>query len=481
MPDDNAEDRVIQELRAAAAALAPGARLPSVRDLTARHRASPLTVQRAVARLAAEGLVEPRPGRGTFVAARAKLAAGGPAPATDLGWQAVALGAAPAGGQELQALLAVPRPGAIPLSGGYLEPALQPLGALGAALARAARRPGAWERGPAEGRAELRAWFARTTGAGHAPEDVLICPGGQPALATAFRALADPGDPVLVEAPTYLGAVAAARAAGLRVVPVPADAGGIRPELLAAALERSAARLVYLQPLHANPHGATLAADRRAAVLDAVRQAGAFLVEDDWARDLAIDGEPPAPLAAEDPGGHVVHVRSLTKAAAPGLRVGAIAARGPAAERLRVARLIDDFYVSGPLQEAAVELLASPAWTRHARLLRAGLRARRDALLAALAEHLPGLRAPAIPRGGLHVWLALPAPCDDVALARAAAEAGVVVFPGRPFFAAEPPGAFLRLTFGAAPPADLAEGVRRLAQTMMATVPPSADHAAPVT
>jgi DNA-binding transcriptional MocR family regulator len=385
---------------------------------------------------------------------------------SDIGWQSVTLGAAPAGGQELQALLAVPEPGTIALSGGYLEPALQPLGQLGAALARAARRPGAWERGPAEGREELRAWFARAAGGTYGPSDVVVCPGGQPALATAFRALAGPGDSVLVEAPTYLGAVAAARAAGLRVVPVPSDADGVRADLLAAALQRTGARLVYLQPLHANPHGATLAAERRGPVLDAVRRAGAFLVEDDWARDLLIDGDPPPPLAADDPGAHVVHVRSLTKVAAPGLRVGALAARGPAAERLRSARLIDDFYVSGPLQEATLELVSSPGWARHLRTLRAGLRARRDALLAAIAEHLPQLPPPAAPGGGLHVWLALEGGTDDVALARDAAAAGVVVSPGRPFFAAEPPGPHLRLTFGAAPPAALAEGVRRLAAVL---------------
>ena len=489
MSDDNAEARVIAELRSATGALPAGARLPSVRELMARHRASPLTVQRAVARLAAEGLVEPRPGRGTFVAAP-EDGGGVPdaEPEADLGWQSVALGAAPAGGRELQALLALPQPGAIALSGGYLEPALQPLGALGAALARAARRPGAWERGPAGGREELRAWFARGAGGLYGPSDVVVCPGAQGALATAFRALATPGETVLMEAPTYLGAIAAARAAGLRVVPVPSDAGGVRDDLLAAALDRTGARLVYLQPLYANPHGATLAAGRRAPVLDAVRRAGAFLVEDDWARDLLIDADPPAPLAADDPGAHVVHVRSLTKVAAPGLRVGALAARGPAAERLRIARLIDDFYVSGPLQEATLELVSSPGWARHLRALRAGLRARRDALLAAIAEHLPHLPAPAAPGGGLHVWLTLPAGTDDAALAGDAAAAGVVVSPGRPFFAAEPPGAHLRLTFGAAPPAALTEGVRRLAgvlraagQTIVATTPPSTDQAAPVT
>jgi DNA-binding transcriptional MocR family regulator len=461
MPNDNAVARVIRDLRTKAAAGSPGERLPSVRELMARHHSSPVTVQRAVATLAAEGLVEPRPGRGTFVAPRAQEQA-----APDLSWQAVALGAGGVEADALHELLTVPPPGAIPLSSGYLSLDLQPLALVGAALARAARRPGAWERGPVEGREELRGWFAREAGGSLRAHDVVVCSGGQPALATAFRALAAPGDPVLVEAPTYLGAIVAARAAGLRVVPVPSDADGVRPDLLAEAFARTRARLVYCQPLYANPHGSVLAADRRAAVLDAVTDAGAFLLEDDWARDLSAEADPPPPLAADDPDGHVVYVRSLTKSAAPGLRVAGIGARGAAGARLRAARIVDDFFVSGPLQEAALEVVFAPGWRRHRRRLRAELRTRRDALAAALRRHLPALAPTTLPAGGLHLWVALPAGTDDVALANAAAAEGVVVFPGRPWFPADAPGPFLRLTFAAAPPDALDEGVRRLARAL---------------
>jgi DNA-binding transcriptional MocR family regulator len=461
MSNDNAEARVIKDLRLAAAAGSPGDRLPSVRELMAVHRASPVTVQRAVATLAAEGLVEPRPGRGTFVAPRPRAQA-----APDLSWQAVALGAGTVEAEALHELLAIPAPGAIPLSSGYLSLDLQPLALVGAALARAARRPGAWERGSVEGREELRGWFAREAGGSLRAHDVVVCSGGQPALATAFRALAAPGDPVLVEAPTYLGAIVAARAAGLRVVPVPSDADGVRPDLLAEAFARTRARLVYCQPLYANPHGSVLAADRRAAVLDAVTGAGAFLLEDDWARDLSTEADPPPPLAADDPDGHVVYVRSLTKSAAPGLRVAGIGARGAAGARLRAARIVGDFFVSGPLQEAALEFVFAPAWRRHRRRLRGELRARRDALAAALRRHLPALAPTTLPGGGLHLWVALPEGTDDVAVANAAAAEGVVVFPGRPWFPADAPGPFLRLTFAAAPPDALDEGVRRLARAL---------------
>ena len=461
MPNDNAGDRVIQDLRAAALATPAGDRLPSVRDLMARHRASPVTVQRAIATLAAEGLVEPRPGRGTFVADRPNAP-----PAPDLSWQAVALGERAVDEAPLQELLAVPPADAIPLSSGYLQTELQPLAVIGAALARAARRPGAWERGPVEGRDELRAWFAREAGGSLRAHDMVVCPGGQAALSTALRALTAPGDAVLVESPTYVGAMIAARAAGLRVVPVPSDADGVRPDHLAAALRRTGARVVFSQPLYANPNGASLHPERRSAVLDALAESGAFLIEDDWSRDLAIDGDPPPPLAADDREGHVIYLRSLTKSAAPGLRVAAIGARGAAGARLRGARIVDDFFVSGPLQEAALEIVSSPGWRRHRRRLRAELRARRDALAAALARHLPELSPEVLPAGGLHLWAPLPEGTDDMALARTAAGEGVIVFPGRPWFPAEPPAPFVRLTYAAAPPDALDEGVRRLATAL---------------
>ncbi|XVV10670.1 PLP-dependent aminotransferase family protein [Actinoplanes sp. CA-131856] len=462
MNDGNAASRVIQDLRRQARGMEVGARLPSVRELTARHQASPVTVAEAIRRLVAEGLVETRSGRGTFVA---------PRPTTetppDLSWQTVALGPRLSGESEMQALLALPPAGAIPLTGGYLDADLQPTAALGAALARAARQPASWQRGPVEGREDLRDWFARQAGGGLRAADMVICPGGQSALSTAFRALASPGDTVLVESPTYLGALAAARACGLRVVPVPADPSGVRPEHLAAAFTRTGARLFYCQPLYANPTGATLSVDRRAEVVKAVRDAGAFLIEDDYARDLTIDGEPPRPLVADDPDGHVVYVRSLTKSAAPGLRVAAIGARGPAGARLRAARLLDDFFVAGPLQQATLELVTAPSWARHLRALRTALAARRGALLTALGRHLPSMVPSTIPRGGLHLWVALPDGADDMATTTAAAASGVTVFPGRPWYAAEPPGPFLRLTYAAAPADQINEAVRRLALTMV--------------
>ncbi|MFE3775877.1 PLP-dependent aminotransferase family protein [Streptomyces sp. NPDC059122] len=454
----------------------PGEKLPSSRTLVERHRVSPVTVSRALAELVAEGLVVTRPGAGAF---RAEPGRATPRRA-DTSWQEIALSAEPAGDQVprsvdasgVLATLATPAPGVIELNGGYLHATLQPERALAAALARAGRRPGAWSRPPVGGVPELRAWFAREIGGPGGPlaaSDVLITAGGQSALTAAVRALAAPGAPVLVESPTYPGMLAVARASGLRPVPVPVDADGVRTDLLADAFRASGARLFICQPLFQNPSGTVLAAERRREVLRVARAAGAFVVEDDFARLLGHADAPPLPptLIADDPDGTVVHVRSLTKATSPSLRVGALAARGPVLDRLRAIQVVDSFFVPGPLQEAALELVGSPAWSRHLRLIAGELQVRRQALRTALQRELPALgtggpgerTAP----GGYHLWLRLPGGTDEAALTGAALRAGVAVAPGRPYFPAEPPAAHFRLSFASAAGAgELAEGIHRL-------------------
>ncbi|MFF8954778.1 PLP-dependent aminotransferase family protein [Streptomyces sp. NPDC014894] len=446
-----------------------GEKLPSSRALVEHHRVSPVTVSRALARLTAEGLVVTRPGSGAFRAEpRPEAAALG-----DTSWQEVALSAdasADAVPRTVDAsgvlvTLAAPPPGVIEFNGGYLHPSLQPERAMAAALARAGRRPGAWGRPPSEGLPELRAWFAQGIGPAVAAADVLITAGGQSALTTALRALAPPGAPVLVESPTYPGMLAIARAAGLRPVPVPLDADGVRPGLLADAFRATGARVFVCQPLFQNPTGAVLSPARRPEVLRIAREAGAFVIEDDFARRLVHAGAdaPPAPLAADDRDGVVVHVGSLTKVASPSLRVGVLAARGPVLERLRAIHVVDNFFVPRPLQEAALELVGSPAWGRHLRTVAAELGARRDILAADLRRRLPELALPYIPSGGYHLWLRLPDGADEALLVAAALRAGVAVAPGRPYFSAEPPAGRLRLSFaGVAGAPEIAEGVRRL-------------------
>jgi DNA-binding transcriptional MocR family regulator len=159
-----------------------------------------------------------------------------------------------------------------------------------------------------------------------------------------------------------------------------------------------------------------------------------------------------------------VHIRSLTKPASPSLRISALAARGAALGRLRGLHAIESFFVPRPLQETALELVSAPAWNRHLRTLTAALRERRDVTVAALRSHLPHLPPIAVPAGGYHLWLSLPDGTDETALVGAALRAGVAITPGSLYFAAEPAGPRLRLSYvSPAGSRQIEDGVRRLA------------------
>jgi DNA-binding transcriptional MocR family regulator len=452
---DDSSSRIAAELRDWIAAAAPGARLPSTRSLVARYSASPVTVQKALRALAGQGLVESRPGVGTFTrAARA-------ARANDYGWQTAALG--PSGGRlgSLSTALRTVPNDVIALHSGYPDRELLPERLVRAAVTRAARAGAAVDRPPVAGLPDLQAWFAAELGTA-APGDVVVFPGSQSGLGTAFRALVGAGRPLLVESPTYWGALVAAAQAGVRVVPVPSGAAGPDPDELGRAFEQTGARAFYAQPNFANPTGASWSPDLADRVLDAVRRHRAFLIEDDWAHDFGIEADP-VPLAARDDGGHVVYLRSLTKSVSPAVRIAGVVARGPARERLLASAVAESMYVSGLLQAAALDVVTQPAWRAHLRALRHQLAARRDLLAAALHDHVPAAHLDTLPRGGLNLWLRLPDRTDLPALVCGCESAGLVVAPGTEWFPAEPTAPYLRLNYSGPNPAAFPAAARILA------------------
>lgn len=458
MNDDSSARRLADALRVDLAGALAGARLSSSRSLAATHGVSPVTVAAALRLLAAEGLVETRPGEGTF-ARRPSTAPGG-----DTAWQLTSMGPATAQATVLGTLVRPPRADAVPLSSGYLATEQQPHHLVAQALARAARRPTALGRVDPTGLPELRSWFATEVGA--RADDVLVCAGTQAALATVFTSLSRPGDAVVMESPTYLGAIAAAHAAGLTVVPVHrAPHGAPDPQDLDRALRSSGARLVYAQPHGANPTGTSWPASTHRELVAVARRHGAFLVEDDWAHDFVLAGTP-RPLAADDPDGTVLHLRSLTKSTVPALRVAAVVGRGPVMARLAAGRTAADLYVSGVLQHAALDVVTGPGWRRHLRDARAGLVERRDALAAAVVRHVGADALTCLPDQGLHLWVRLPDGLDDLQVARACADRGVDVAPGTPWWVTEPSGPHLRLSYAAATPDEAARGVRLLAEVL---------------
>ena len=465
MADSSSAERIATDLRAWAASASPGAQLPPTRTLVSRYGASPVTVQKALRMLAALGLVESRPGAGTFVAAR------GIARPSDYSWQTAALGPARSLPAMSGALRSV-EDTTIALHSGYPDQELLPGRLVRQAFTRAARSDAALSRSPAAGLSGLRAWFAAELGAAApagsappAPSDVVILPGSQGGLSAAFRALVGPGRPLLMESPTYWGAILAAAQAGVQVVPVPSGSDGPDPEELSRAFALTGARAFYAQPAFANPTGALWSRQRGDEVMETVRRHGAFLIEDDWAHDFGIAADP-EPLAPRDDSGHVVYLRSLTKSISPAVRVAAVIARGPARERLLADFQASSVYVSGMLQAVALDVVTQPAWRTHLRQLRGRLAARRDLLVDALREHAPLARVESLPKGGLNLWARLPDGTDLAALARDCEAGGVRVAPGDEWFPAEPAGAYLRLNYSGPNPGAFGEGARILGRVL---------------
>ncbi|MEU6153340.1 PLP-dependent aminotransferase family protein [Actinosynnema sp. NPDC047251] len=460
---DDSSARIAAGVRDWVAAAAPGAKLPSTRALVARYAASPVTVQKALRTLAAQGLIESRPGVGTFVRAVRTTRP------NDYGWQTAALGSPGFRATQRSTALRTTPNDVIALHSGYPDRELLPERLVRAAFTRAARGDAAVTRPPTAGLPELQAWFATELGAfGGAPPspgEVVVFPGSQSALCTVFRALVGPERPLLVESPTYWGALLAAAQSGVRVVPVPSSAHGPDPDELARAFSRTGARAFYAQPNFANPTGAQWSPDLAEKVLDVVRRHGAFLVEDDWAHDFGITADP-VPLAARDDGGHVVYLRSLTKSVSPAVRVAGIVARGPARERILADVEAVSMYVSGVLQAVALDVVTQPAWRTHRRDSRHRLAARRDLMVAALHEHVPAARLEAVPHGGLNLWVRLPDGTDLARLVRDCDAAGVVVAPGNEWFPAEPTGAYLRLNYSGPNPGAFPDGVRTVGSAL---------------
>lgn len=434
--------------------------------MVATHNASPVTVQKALRTLTAQGLIESRPGVGTFVRAARS------ARPLDYGWQTAALGS-PATRIPVSSAAMRPTPqGALALHSGYPDRELQPERLVRAALARATRSDAAVTRSPIAGIPELQSWFATELGEatplGVTPptaNDVVVLPGSQSGLSSIFRALVTEGHPLLIESPTYWGAILAAAQAGVRVVPVASGPAGPDPESLARAFEETGARAFYAQPNYANPTGAQWSAETCKRVLAVVRANGAFLIEDDWAHDFGISTDS-RPVAAQDDGGHVVYIRSLTKSVSPAIRIAAIIARGPARERILADRAASTLYVSGILQAAALDILTQPGWHTHLRGLRHQLRSRRDLLIDGMSEHAGLAHLTAVPAGGLNLWFRLPDEVDVETVVRECDDHGVLIASGNEWFPAEPAGAFIRLNYAGANPGAFPEATRVIGQTL---------------
>lgn len=359
------------------------------------------------------------------------------------------------------------RPGVISFAGGLPAPELFDAAGLREAFAAALaddRAGRSLQYSTTEGDPELRAAVAaRLTARGlpTAAGELLITSGSQQALTLAATVLIETGDRVLVEEPSYLAALQAFALAGAVVVPVACDGDGLDPDAVVAAAAEHGARVLYTIPTFHNPTGRTLPLERRAALAEVAERCGLWLIEDDPYGELRYRGEPLPALAtlADD---RTLALSTLSKVAAPGLRIGWVRAPEALRRSLVVAKQAADLHSSTVDQAAAARWLATVDLDAHLERLRAEYGSRRDALLAGLAGALPPGSTHNRPDGGMFVWARLPDGWDAEPLLRRALEHDVAFVPGYPFFAGEPDRAALRFSFTTHGPEEIAEGLARL-------------------
>jgi 2-aminoadipate transaminase len=365
------------------------------------------------------------------------------------------------------------RPDVISLAGGLPAPEAFPRDVIASEAAGVlADDPSALQYSTTEGYEPLRAWAASRLFDGAGPEvdagAVVVTHGSQQALDLVARAVLDPGDVVAMPDPGYVGAIQALRLAGGALMGVPSDDEGMDVSALAARLAGPAGvrpALVYVVPNFHNPSGATLSVERRRSLAELAEHYGFVVVEDDPYGELRWRGAARPPVAAFTD--RVVSLRTVSKTVCPGLRVGFVAAPPALRQALVLMKQAVDLHTSTLAQRVVHRVVTRPGfYDAHLARLRPLYRERADALCAALRTTLAGRVDFAEPEGGMFVWARLPGVDTDALLVRAV-DAGVGFVPGSAFAVEDGHGDELRLSFATSPPAELGEGVRRLARTLV--------------
>ena len=298
-------------------------------------------------------------------------------------------------------------------------------------------------------------------------DDVVVTVGSQQAVDLVTRVFCDPGDVVLCEAPSYVGALGVFGAYQCEVVHVEMDSDGLVPEALRSTLTRLAAigkraKLLYTVPNFHNPAGVTMSAARRAAVLDVCHTADLLVLEDNPYGLLGFDADPLPTLRSHD-AERVVYVGSFSKTFAPGFRVGWAVAPHAVREKLVLAQESATLCPPTFSQLVIARYLERHDWQQQIKDFRGLYHERRDAMLGALDDHLPAGTTWTSPAGGFYVWVTLPTGLDATSMLPRAVTERVAYVPGTAFFADGGGREQLRLSYCYPPPARIVEGVRRLA------------------
>lgn len=366
-----------------------------------------------------------------------------------------------------------PESGIISLAGGLPAPELFPAEAFREALdaVMVSDPSGALQYGASEGYSPLREFLAERMSRHGIPttvEEVLITTGSQQGLDLLARLFVDPGSTVLVEDPSYAGALEAFQGCQARYVAIPSDGDGMLVDVLVDSLPelRPSPRLMYVLTNFQNPSGCTMSLERRRQLLELSYRHGIPILEDDPYWELRYEGEHIPSLKSLDVEGNVIYVGTFSKILAPGLRLGWVVAPQEVIRQLAKAKQAADLHTDSLAQRAAHHFCRQGLLDQHIEKLKPAYRERRDTMLRAVASHLPPDSTWSRPHGGLFLWGTLASRVDTRAMLADALQEKVAYVPGAAFHPLRDCTNTLRLNFSCAGPDQIEEGIRRLGRVL---------------
>ena len=457
--------------------LAADTRLPASRQLARDLGVNRITVENAYAELETDGLIYSKMGSGTYVLPPSPLltlSKEGPGAPWPLWQQSVEFQDRTSKYQSPAAMVkkSIRQTNPINFDSGIGDAHLFPAEDFRKVLQTVMRRDGiaALDYGEPNGHGALRETIAHilaSQGLQTQPENVLITAGSQQALSLISQLLLKPGDVILVESPTYSGALDLFRSLDFRVVGIPMDGQGMQVEMLEKLLQQHHPKLIYTIPNFHNPTGTCLSSQRRHQLIILADRYNIPILEDDFVGDLRYEGRTQPALKALDPGGRVIYINTFSKILMPGLRVGFLIAEGPVYNALVNFKRVNDLATSTLVQRAVEAYVTVGRYQAHLRRSCQIFRKRRDAMLLAIRRYLPAEVRFDTPLGGLFIWLQLPENLSSELLLPLAWEEGVVFAPGNEFFPDKLGGrSWLRLNFVAQAPDLIDEGIKRLGKAI---------------
>lgn len=353
------------------------------------------------------------------------------------------------------------RPEIISFAGGLPSPATFPVERMKEAYDRVLTNSGkvALQYGPTDGYAPLREWIANslsTEGGKIVPEQILMTSGSQQALDLLGKVLIDEGSRVLVETPSYLGALQAFSVYRPEFKSVDTDDNGLVPSSIDAVAD--GARMLYALPNFQNPTGRTLSLERRVELVETCARHGLPLIEDDPYGSLSYKGAPMPKMVAMNPDG-VIYMGSFSKVLTPGIRLGYVCAPLPLVRRLELAKQAADLHTAQLTQMVVHDVVKDGFLDEHIPTIRTLYGNQCQVMLDAMAEHFPAGVTWTKPEGGMFIWVTLPKHIDSMKLLDQSLAAKVAFVPGAPFYANEPETNTLRLSFVTVPPERIREGI----------------------